>query len=452
MSIKRFLPKSEFSKNIVTMLTGNVFAQLIPLLLTPILSRIFSVEEFGLFAFYSTLVNFFLVIAAGRYEMAILLPKEESKAYHVFTLCLSITTLLCLFLFAATYFFEDQIISFLHKDDLKSWLLWLAPSVFVASVYRSFTYWSNRKKRFKSTSISAVSQSTARVFVNLGGGIVRNSTNNQTFSEGFQQLFTSSLQTPTGISVWGMGSLIIGNFIGFFVGTLNHIRSFFSQDRHLIKTTRLETIKEVAKEYDKFPKINAIHAFTDEIKNSGVTFVISYMFSELTLGFYSMTYRVLTLPLSVIGSAFSQVFLQKAAEMHANKENMVGLIKDTMKKLSFIALPIFIPIVFFGPLLFGFVLGEQYRVSGEYAQLLSPMLFLNFIIGPVIQIAVIVGKQKEIFKISLVGNSFIFLSIFSGAYFFESMKMGLLLLTFLQVFFYIWLVRWIIQTARNVKF
>ena len=76
------LLKSEFSRNVMTLLTGSVIAQFIPLLLTPILSRLFSPEEFGLFAFYISIITLFSAIATGRYELAILLPKDDKKAIN----------------------------------------------------------------------------------------------------------------------------------------------------------------------------------------------------------------------------------------------------------------------------------------------------------------------------------------------------------------------------------
>ena len=90
--MKKYLPTSEFSKNVITMLTGNMIAQLIPLLITPILSRLFSVEEFGVFALYSSIATFFMVVAAGRYETAILLPKEDRDAVNILALSFLILT------------------------------------------------------------------------------------------------------------------------------------------------------------------------------------------------------------------------------------------------------------------------------------------------------------------------------------------------------------------------
>lgn len=451
--MNRLIPKSEFSKNVATMLKGNIIAQILPLLATPILSRIFSVEEFGLFAFYSSLVSFFLVIAAGRYEMAILLPKEDKEAINLMTLSFTIVSILSLLLLIVVVLFENQLLNWLDKPQLSGWLIMVPIAVFIGTSYRILTYWSNRRKRFKGTSISSVTQSISRMLVNLFGGLLK--TNFYEFKVSiitfFKVLFSKNYVLPIGYTQPGMGSLIYGYIVGFGLGSFNLSRSFFKYDRELLKDVTIKDIKRLAKLHDKFPKINAVHALVDEIKNSGVTFVISYLFSEIVLGLYSMTFRVLTLPLSIIGNAFGQVFLQKAAEMYANEQSLEVLIKTTLKKLSYIALPIFLPIILFGPQLFSFVLGDDYSVSGEYAQLLTPWLFLNFIMSPVLQIAVIMGKQKEIFRIALVGNLIIFGSIFFGGYFFESLTIGFIILSVLEIGYYAWLYKWIFKLAVNTN-
>jgi O-antigen/teichoic acid export membrane protein len=451
--MKRFLPKSEFSKNVATMLTGNILAQFLPLLVTPILSRMFSVEEFGLLAFYSSLVTFFLVVAAGRYETAILLPKADKDAVNILTLSFLILSILCFILVIITFFFEDAIIQVLNKPDLKGWIIFIPLTVFLGTAYRIMTFWSNRKKRFRATSISSVTQSTSRAGINIIGGLYRNGISD--YKPGllhyFKSLFAKGYIEPTGTTKLGMGGLIIGSIVGYGLGSVYMVRSFFKKDRELLQHVTKADMLRLAKKHDKFPKINAVHALVDEIKNSGVTFVISYLFSEVILGFYSMTFRVLTLPLTVIGSAFGQVFLQKAAEMHAHGQSLVNLMQSTVKKLALIAMPIFLPIVFFGPQIFSFVLGKEYAISGEYAQLLTPWLYLNFIINPIIQIAVIVGKQKEMFKIALVGNAIIFGSIFTGGYFFKDLKIGFIVLTILEIIYYIWIYRWVFNVAKNAE-
>lgn len=445
------LLKSEFSRNVMTLLTGSAIAQFIPLLLTPILSRLFSPEEFGLFAFYLSIITLFSAIATGRYELAILLPKEDKKAINIVALCFIILSSICVTIFAMIFFFEDGIIKFIQKPDLKGWIYFIPITLFFTSSYSIFTYWSNRKSRFANTSVATVTLSTTKTGVNLYGGLLKSNFFNGdiSFIEFFKTLFKKTYVIPSNITSIGMGGLILGSFVGYFSSVFFFIIKFFKKDRKLLADINKVTIKEMAKKHEKFPKINSIHALADQFKNSGVIYVISYIFGDLILGFYSMTLRILTTPLAVIGNSFGQVFLQKTANIHSNKGDFIPLINKTISKLSLIAAPIFIVILFFGPQLFSFVLGDKWEIAGEYARYLTPWLFLHFVFSPIFQVAVVVGRQKELFYLSLVGNTIVFGSILIGGYFFKEIKISFLILSILNVGYYIFSYKYILNISKK---
>ena len=444
------LLKSEFSRNVMTLMTGSAIAQFIPLMLTPILSRLFSPEEFGLFAFYISIITLFSAIATGRYELAILLPKDDKKAINVLALCFIILISICTTLLAIVFFFEEGIIQFIQKPDLKGWLYFIPLTLFFTSSYSIFTYWSNRKARFTDTSVGIVSLSTTKVGVNLYAGLskVNFFEAKASFLEFFKALFKKSYTIPSGVSAIGIGGLILGSFIGYFSAVFYFIIKFFKNDRGLISSINKVTIKEMARKHDKFPKINSIHALADQFKNSGVIYVISYIFGDIILGFYSMTLRILTTPLAVIGNSFGQVFLQKTANIYSNHGNFIPLIKKTVSKLSLIAAPIFILILLFGPQLFSFVLGEKWSVAGEYARYLTPWLFLHFVFSPIFQVAVVIQRQKELFYLALLGNAIVFGSILIGGLVFKEIKISFIFMSLLNIFYYVYCYWYILKVSK----
>jgi O-antigen/teichoic acid export membrane protein len=66
--LNKLKPKSEFSRNVLTLMTGTTIAQAIPIAISPILTRIYTPEDFGMFALYMSTASLFSVIATGRYE------------------------------------------------------------------------------------------------------------------------------------------------------------------------------------------------------------------------------------------------------------------------------------------------------------------------------------------------------------------------------------------------
>lgn len=448
--LNRFV-KSEFGKNVVTLMTGTTIAQILPVALTPVLTRLFSPEEFGAFAFFASIISILLVFSSGRYEQAIVLPKEDKDAINILGLCFSLLGIMTVLLYAILFVFHNAFVELINAPALAQWL-WIIPlTLLFAGSYRILTFWSNRKKRFKGTSNSMIAQTTGRITTQFAGGIAKFGLLEswKKLTAFFGEMFNKTYVLPQGIDPIGIGALVLSLIVGFFAGTLTLLIRFIRDDRQLLQLVSLKDMKKQAKTHDKFPKINAFHALTDEFKNVGVNTTILYVFSESILGFYSMTFRVLRAPLTVIGNSFAQVFYQRASELHANQQSFLYLVNKTVKRLFLIALPIFTVILIFGPDLFAFVLGDKWRTAGEFTQYLTPWLFLNFVISPIQQVAIILNRQGSLFLLALVGNAIIFFSILIGSFVFNDIKTGFLILSILQIFYYLYVYLWIRRIAQK---
>jgi O-antigen/teichoic acid export membrane protein len=86
----KIFPKSNFTKHVLILVSGTVIAQAISILVTPILTRLYTPEEFGLFAIFVAISSVLGSIANGRFELALLLPKVDKNAFEVFKLGLII--------------------------------------------------------------------------------------------------------------------------------------------------------------------------------------------------------------------------------------------------------------------------------------------------------------------------------------------------------------------------
>ncbi|MEX1000585.1 MAG: oligosaccharide flippase family protein [Crocinitomicaceae bacterium] len=445
------LVKSEFARNVATLMTGTVIAQIIPLLFTPILTRLFSPEEFGVFAFFMSVIIFLSVLGAGRFEQAIVLPKEDHEAINVLALSFGILTSFVAVLFAVVLLFYDAIVDVLGVPSLRSWLWFVPICVFLTVSYRILTFWSNRNKRFKGTSSAYIGQATSRAATQITGGVLKHGVTHEFsgLSNFFIRIFDKGHVVTNGITKIGVGSLILSWGTGFFIGSLILFFPLFKRDRKLITKISKREMKAQARIFKKFPLINAWHALGDELKNVGVNAAILYGFGGVILGYYSITFRILRAPLGVIGSSFGQVFYQKAAEMHANGNDILPLVKNTTKKLLIIAVPIFTILIIFGPDIFQFVLGEKWRVAGVYAQYLAPWIMFGFIVSPIQQVGIIKNRQEQMLLFSILGNVIIFGSILIGAYWFEDILQGFLLLSVLQSIYLCWVYIWILRIAQK---
>ena len=96
--LKKHFLNAEITKNSFTLVSSTIVAQAIPLLLHPVLRRIYSPETFGAFAVYLNILSILVVITTFRYETAIVLPKSDIASANVLSLTFILNFLFCSFL------------------------------------------------------------------------------------------------------------------------------------------------------------------------------------------------------------------------------------------------------------------------------------------------------------------------------------------------------------------
>jgi O-antigen/teichoic acid export membrane protein len=110
-------------------------------------------------------------------------------------------------------------------------------------------------------------------------------------------------------------------------------------------------------------------------------------------GLYSLAYRMVSLPGSLVGGAVANVFLPHAAEAYRDG-TLDELLINVHLILSRLVMPASIFVAIFAPELFAFVFGEEWRDAGQYAQWLTVMLYVQFIYSPVSTSFGIINRQE----------------------------------------------------------
>ena len=337
--------KSEFSKNVLTLMTGTTIAQAIPIAISPILTRIYTPEDFGVFALYLSIVSILVVFTTGQYDLAIMLPKYEKSAISIVKLSLIINTIFSISIFIVIFIFFDFFQSLSDKNSLGYFLYFIPLSVFLIGCYNTMNYWLNRKKQYKMLSTNKVIQS-----------------------------LTSSTSSMTlGIQNFGKDGLIISQLLAQAVVVALLIKkikmSFLFQSFEKLK------IIAIARRYIKFPKITMMQSFFSNTTAELPIIIISSFFALKDAGFYSLAQRVVASPISIISSSFFQVFYQS----FTTEKNKQKFYKMKFIKINAVLLPPFILLWFFMEPLFGFVFGEEWVIAGVYSQIILPLLYMKFL-------------------------------------------------------------------------
>lgn len=381
-AVNRLLPRAPFARGVGLLVGGTAGSQVLLVLVSPLLTRLYTPDDFGLLAVYSALLALFGVIASLRYQLAIPLPEDDESASNVVALCLIVVAGITLVSALAVFIAGDRIASLLGAPRLARYL-WLLPvGVFFSGAQEALRYYAIRRKAFGTIASTSVQRSLVNIVMQLFG-----------FKLGAFGLIAAQATSQ------GAGSISLGKL-------------FFR--RRQLAAISWAGVREQARKYQQFPLFSTWSGFLNTAGQQLPPMLFAALFNPAIAGLYSLANRVLSLPMSVIGSAIGQVFLSEAAIAH--REQRLGpLVARLHARLAHIGLPPALLLAFAGPEVFARIFGDQWREAGTYARWMAPWLYLVFVSSPLSSIFSVMEKPKEgmVFQGVLFGTRL--LALYIGA-------------------------------------
>lgn len=382
--IDQCLPQGSFFRNVLSLLWGASLGQFAVVLASPLLTRIYTPEEFGVLAVYASLLGILSSISGFRYELAVPMSRTDGNAANVLVLtliCVFITTTL---IAIVVWLFGPRISIWCNVPEIIPFL-WLLPiGLALAGFYQAFNYWAIRQQSFNLIAQTKMQQG-------IGGAIS---------------------QVVLGLAHMGPFALIAGHIFGQAAGVLKLIRGAYRHDLHLLSRVRWQRIKHCARRYKRFPKYATWSSLANTSSNLLPILLFAVLFSPEVVGIYMLAHGTMYAPLKLVGNAIGQVFHAKAITAKRN-ENLEYLFTSTLINLLRLSVVPFIISVLFAPDIFEFVFGVDWRKAGVFVQFMAPWLVLQFCVSSVSQIINILEKQagllisQILFLSSRVGVIFI---------------------------------------------
>ena len=351
--IQRLKPKSEFSRNVLTLMTGTTIAQAIPIAISPILTRIYTPEDFGVFALFIAITAIFGTIANARYELAIMLPKKDEDAINIFALGFIITCFISLILLILVVIFNSYFTKLLGKEEISFWLYFMPITVFFSGLFNILNYFNNRKKNYKDLRNATILKSIILAIIQLSVGFVKA----------------------------GASGLISGSIVSNMFANMKLARNILKNKILISKISKVKIIA-LAKRYKDFPKHSMISSLFDNLSLQLPSLIIPKIFTYSISGYFFFANRIVNLPVSLISASIAQVYLQKISENKNKGIETFSIFINTIKKLFSIALPITVIGCIISPYIFTLLFGEEWRISGEIAQYLFLIFLIRFCVSP----------------------------------------------------------------------
>jgi len=356
-------------RNVALVATGTAGAQAITMAFSPIITRLYGPESFGILGTFTATLAVVTPIAALTYPIAIVLPKKDDDARSIAKL--SFFLALCISLIFATIVLigEQAIAQLLNLEAIAPYLLLIPVAMFLSSLQQIMQQWLIRKKQFKVSARIAVSQSLILNIAKTGIGFVH----------------------PAGailIVVTTLGNALYA--LQLWLGA----KRWSSPAEYIHRPAKaLPSWKKIAHQYRDFPLYRAPQVTINAFSQSLPILMLASFFGPAAAGFYSLSRVTLAMPTALLGKAISDVFYPRIAEAaHAN-ENIFSHIFKATTALMVIGIIPFGLVFLWGPILFELVFGSEWGQAGEYARWLSLWLFFGFTNRPIVSAIPVLNLQ-----------------------------------------------------------
>lgn len=373
MDIKKLFFGSDFAKSVLVLTSGTVLAQVLSYALAPLITRLYTPEEMGEFGIYLRIVTFISILATARYDLSLPLPKNDSHSFQLFRLSLRIglvtTVLTALGVFVYWTFTELSIQNIVFG-------IGMVIGTYFLLFYNVGTNWAIRTKQFRFISYSKIIRSGAH--------------------NGLRLLF--------GALNWGAIGLIIAFVISVILSTIYFLGDYLKNIKHSHFKASKRKMKALSKEYIDFPKISLPHTLVDNAREVLIALCLVYFFNKELFGSFDHSFRMLKLPMMLVGAAMGQVFFNEISVKFSNGQKIYPLVRKMMLYLAIFSIPAFAIIFFWGEPLFAFVFGAEWAESGKLSEIMAPWLLFNFISSPISSMPIVVGEQRSFFFIGLTSS------------------------------------------------
>ena len=413
--VNSLLPKSTFARGVSVLVGGTAGAQLLMVLAAPLLTRLYTPEDFGLLAVFTALLALLTVIASGRYELGIPLPESDQDAANIALLSLAIVIVVTTLALTVFLIWPLEIANAINAPELEAYL-WLIPlGVFFVGCYQVFNKWAVRSKQFGSIARTRVCQSLGTLAIQIGG---------------FK---------------YGAPALLGGHAAGQGVGATG--LALAALKRPEFRRCSPKAMWKQATRYRDFPIYSTWTGLFNSASLQLAPILFIAFFGASTAGLYALTHRILSMPASLIGNAVGSVFLSSASE--ARRAGTLSDLVDRihLRLISFSFLPLFVTVIL-GPWLFELLFGTQWKKAGMYAQWMAPWLYAQFKWTPLSTISIVLELQKHLLAVDFSLLFVRFLSVYAAWYYSNNADIAIFVFCFVSALSYIFRMSWFLMKAK----
>lgn len=389
--------QGSFIRNVTIVSTWNVLGILSQFILSPIITRLYTPDQYGSFALFSTIVVNAVLVSSLRYSEAIVITKTPEQRNNTiflsFILVLSITILSIL----GTFLFQNQLQKFIGVA-LPNYFIYVIPMAIllggVLEILLTINVW------------------RGKFFNNGFAGFLTNI---------LSRCFTISDAVFFQANVVG---LIGGDLVGKMVGVTGVLLSFKNLKSKIYTFCRgfnFNAIKLAAHHYIQFPLYTLPTNLFILLSGSLPIYFFQFQYTSGVVGYYALSSSLLEMINRLIPYSVASVFLPKAVEL--KKISLTHLAETAYKLYGVIlilSIGIFSGFSLFSRYIFPWIFGASWETAGIYMGILSLYYSFHFIAISLSEVYKVLGKQRFLLVTTVISVLLKSFAIFLAVYFEEN--------------------------------
>lgn len=341
--------------------SGVAAGQVIVLLASPLISRLFSPEQFGVFALVVALSGVLSILLIGRLDLAIPVARSDRFARDTLTLG-------CLYLGVGSLIVgSGSVFAYLAGQEL----IPVGPAMLLVPFVAA----------------------AGGMFELASGYLVRR---RKYAAAGRRALLLSGSMTASQLALGASGSpqgLVIGHLIGRVVATGFAFRAAgvsFVRDAIGLRRTGVRT---VASETARFPLILAPSSLLNAAGVQVPLILLGVFLGPVAVGLFAFSQRILSAPVALLTQSLSQIYMaESASESRRTGSRSRPVFLRFSALLLGVSVPSGLAVYLASPAVFAPLFGEEWANAGLVAQALSIGLVAQVVAVPLSQSLVIADR------------------------------------------------------------
>ena len=381
--LKRILPTSKSLRAVSVLAGGNAAGQLAIILVSPILTRLYTPENFGVLAIYMSVTGILSVIGCLRYEFAIPLPSAHTRAIDVSRLSLICAIAVSFVTLITILLFRKNIAYSLDMPALEKTLFFVPLGVLLLSIFKILNMWCVRTEQYILITTARLYQVAASILVQLT------------------------------LSKFGSLGLVFGQLANQGAG-ISRLYQRFKTDT-IEHKWNLKDIGTEALTYKRLPLFSTWASLANKTSTQLPAITFAFAFDAVVVGFYALAMRIIATPGAMVGSSIQKVYLSHAAE-HLRQNRLHSVFENAFTLLLTVMVPVTLLIALILPTLFQIMFGEEWKTAGEFGRWLMAVACCQVCISPLMTTYTILGKQKQELKQQVIQFTLRLTSLLLGFY------------------------------------